>query len=159
MRLTPLHDDSTQRDKRGDRSDPNVACSRCGALAGASAISGCCDSAVFQATRCPNPLTEGRVEVLRRGKAARDGRARRSWAMDGPSSPAPGATPEGGESGRAAGRPGCWGALSLWSLFLYAGKEKVTRPAGRKPPVPEHSVFSLARGFRWKRNRSGRATW
>ncbi len=38
-----------------------------GAHAGAWAPSECSDSAVFQATRCPNPLTEGRVEVLRRG--------------------------------------------------------------------------------------------
>ena len=78
------------------------------------------------------------------GVSGQDGRARHSRAREGPSMPAPGVTPERGKSGRAAGRPGCRGALSLWLLSLCAGKEKVTRPGGRNPGVSNRSAMSPA---------------
>src|SRR5690606_31138886 len=80
------------------------------------------------------------------GVSGQDDRARHSWARDGPSMPAPVAAPERGESGRVAGRPGCWGALSLWLLSLCACKEKVTRPGGRNPEPADHRIMSLDAG-------------
>ena len=47
---------------------------------------------------------------------------------------APGAAPEGGESGGAAARPGCRGAL-LFGYFLLGKQEKVTRRKGEKGKI------------------------
>ena len=78
-----------------------------------------------------NSPSGGRVEVLRRGTRGRTPSEERRTGPPRQGRPfvtAPGATPEGGNPGKAGA--GCRGGL-LFGYFLLARQEKVTRPGGR----------------------------